>query len=107
TWGEGARLVPEVEIGVLDGADEYMFGSIVSLAAAADGTIYVMDRQALALRVYEPDGTLGTVTAPQELSPYPTPVFRGDEVIAVTRDDLGVQRVVRFWVVPGGAAGDG
>ena len=55
-WGPGARLVPEVEIGVLEGADEYMFGSIASLAVAADGTIYVMDRQIPALRVYDADG---------------------------------------------------
>ena len=49
--------------------------------------------------VFRPDGTfLGTVHAPPEMSPYPAPVFRGDQVWAVTRDELGVQRVVRYRV---------
>ena len=56
-WGDTARLVPEVTIGVLDGPEEYMFGQIVSMALGADGTIYVMDRQVPALRVYNPDGS--------------------------------------------------
>lgn len=55
-WGEGARLVPEVEIGVLDGAEEYMFGNVAALGLADDGSIYVVDRQVPALRVYGPDG---------------------------------------------------
>jgi hypothetical protein len=56
-WGGTATLVPEVTIGVLDGPEEYMFGRIVSMALGPDGTIYVMDQQAPALRVYDPDGT--------------------------------------------------
>jgi len=56
-WGEDAVLVPEVEIGVLDGDENYMFGSLRSLAVAPDGTIYAMDSQIPALRVYAPDGT--------------------------------------------------
>lgn len=61
TWGEEAVLVPEVEIGVLDGDEDYMFGQIRSLAVAQDGTIYAMDAQIPALRVYGPDGAhLGT-----------------------------------------------
>jgi hypothetical protein len=55
-WGGDARLVPEVEIGVLEGAEEYMFGSVVALGMASDGSIYVVDRQVPALRVYGPDG---------------------------------------------------
>jgi len=51
--------------------------------------------------VFEVDGTfLGTVRAPLDFSRYPRPVFRGDRVWAVTRDDFGVQRIVRFRVVP-------
>jgi 6-bladed beta-propeller len=47
--------------------------------------------------VFEPDGRyLGSVTAPKWFSPYPEPVFRGDYVWAVTRDDFDVQRVVRY-----------
>jgi len=59
-WGDTAELVPEVSIGMLDGPEEYMFGSIVSLAMGADGTIYAMDRQVPALRVYNADGTYRT-----------------------------------------------
>ncbi|HSG08933.1 MAG TPA: hypothetical protein VLA36_11290 [Longimicrobiales bacterium] len=51
----------------------------------------------VAFDVFEEDGTyLGQVDAPQGFSPYPTPLFDGDNVWAVTRDDLGVQRVVRY-----------
>ena len=56
-WGDTAELVPEVSIGMLEGPEEYMLGSVVSLAIGADGTIYAMDRQVPALRVYNPDGT--------------------------------------------------
>lgn len=59
-WGDTAELVPEVSIGLLDGPEEYMLGSIVSLARGADGTIYAMDRQVPALRVYDADGTYRT-----------------------------------------------
>jgi hypothetical protein len=59
-WGDTAELVPEVAIGMLDGPEEYMLGSISSLAIGADGTIYAMDRQVPALRVYNADGTYRT-----------------------------------------------
>ncbi len=59
-WGDTATLVPEVSIGMFDGPEEYMFGEVVSYAMAADGTIYVMDRQVPALRVYNADGTYRT-----------------------------------------------
>lgn len=51
-WGDTARLVPEVSIGMFDGPEEYVFGQIHSLAMGQDGTIYVVDRQVPALRVY-------------------------------------------------------
>jgi hypothetical protein len=56
-WRDTAYLVPEVSIGVFDGPEEYMFGDVVSMAMADDGTIYVMDRHVPALRVYNADGT--------------------------------------------------
>jgi hypothetical protein len=59
-WGDTAELVPQVSIGMLDGPEEYMLGSIVSLALADDGTIYAMDQQVPALRVYNADGTYRT-----------------------------------------------
>jgi hypothetical protein len=59
-WRDTAELVPEVSIGMFDGPEEYIFGQIVSLARGDDGTIYVMDQQVPALRVYDPDGTYRT-----------------------------------------------
>lgn len=56
-WGDTARLVPEVSIGMFDGPEEYLFGQVVSLARGPHGSIYVMDQQVPALRVYSPDGT--------------------------------------------------
>lgn len=55
-WADDATLIPEVVIGVLDGAEEYMFGAIRSIAVGPADEIYVMDAQVPALRVYDPDG---------------------------------------------------
>ncbi|MDE2677280.1 MAG: 6-bladed beta-propeller [Gemmatimonadota bacterium] len=47
--------------------------------------------------VFEPDGTyLGVVAAPEEFTSFPVPVFGRDHVWAVTVDEQGVQRVVRY-----------
>ena len=52
--------------------------------------------------VFEPDGTyLGAVNAPAGFRASINPVFDGDHVWAVTRDDLDVQRVVRYRIVRG------
>lgn len=52
--------------------------------------------------VFEPDGTyFGRVRAPSDFSPRPT-VFDGDHVWAVTRDSLGVERVVRYRIAADG-----
>lgn len=56
-WGEDARLVPEVSIGVLEGDAPYMFGRISSLDVGPGGAIYAVDAQVPELRVFEPDGT--------------------------------------------------
>lgn len=54
-----------------------------------------------AFDVFEADGTfLGRVDVPEDLGIYPTPVIRGDRLWAVTRDELGVQRVVRYRLTP-------
>ena len=61
-------------------------------------------RESTRYDVFESDGTyLGVVVPPDEFSRYPDPVFDGDLVWAVTVDDLGVQRVVRYRI----EAGDG
>lgn len=52
-WGTEATLVPEVTIGQLDGPEEYLFGSIRSIAVADDGTIHVLDVQAQHVRVFD------------------------------------------------------
>ena len=54
--------------------------------------------------VFEPDGTyLGTVASPDDFYPDLRPVFDGNHVWAVTRDDLGVERVVRYRIEVGGS----
>ncbi|MDE0358573.1 MAG: 6-bladed beta-propeller [Gammaproteobacteria bacterium] len=52
-WGTEATLVPEVAIGWLDGPEEYLFGSIRSIAVADDGTVFVLDLQAQHVRVFD------------------------------------------------------
>ncbi len=57
-------------------------------------------REPVAFDVFEPDGRyLGHVRAPQGFSMSPEPVFRGDFVWAVSRDDLDVPTVVRYRMV--------
>ncbi len=52
--------------------------------------------------VFEPDGTyLGVVIAPDEFTSFPAPVFGSDHVWAVTEDEQGVQRVVRYRIQRG------
>ena len=47
--------------------------------------------------VFEPDGSyLGVVAPPDGFRSHPDPVFDGDHVWAVTKDELGVERVVRY-----------
>jgi hypothetical protein len=62
-------------------------------------------REPVGFDVFETDGSyLGRVEAPESFSLYPTPVIDGDYVWATTRDDLGVQRVVRFRIERGDAS---
>ena len=56
-WGAGARLVPEVSIGELDGPEAYLFGNIASIAVDDDMCVYVLDAQAQEVRVFDSDGT--------------------------------------------------
>lgn len=54
----------------------------------------------LGFDVFEQDGTyLGSVVPPDEFRISPTPVFDGDFAWSVTRDELGVERVVRYRLV--------
>lgn len=47
---------PRLTIGVLDGPDEEVFGDIVDVQTDRSGNIFVLDRQALELRWFGPDG---------------------------------------------------
>ena len=54
-------------------------------------------RESTRFDVFESDGTyLGVVVPPEEFSASPDPVFEGDHVWAVARDELGVERVIRY-----------
>lgn len=66
-----------------------------------------MDRPAVRFRepvvfdVFEPDGRyVGRVHTPRGFKVEPHPVFEADRVWAVVEDELGVQYVVRFAIVP-------
>jgi hypothetical protein len=51
-----ASLVEELSIGVADGAEELMIGSITDMALGADGSIFAFDGQVPAIRHYGADG---------------------------------------------------
>jgi hypothetical protein len=55
-WGSPRTLVPEVTIGVLEGGEAYMLGSINALTTGSEGEIYALDRQVPILRKYGADG---------------------------------------------------
>jgi hypothetical protein len=58
-WRAGAewRLEQELEIGVSDGPEAFIFSAISGLAVDDEGRIYVLDRQANELRMFSPAGT--------------------------------------------------
>ena len=55
-WGGDATLEPEVSIGELDGPEEYLFGSVLSIAVDDDHNVYVLDWQAQEIRQYDAFG---------------------------------------------------
>ena len=78
-----------------------------SLATGRDGRIWVtLPTEAYPVEnerydVFEPDGTyLGAVVPPEGFAGTPRPVFDGDHVWALTRDEVGVERVVRYRINP-------
>ena len=65
-------------------------------------SVPVLWREPVRYDVFEPDGTyLGAVVPPDGVA-FSNPFFDGDYVWGVTRDELGVARVVRFRIVVGG-----
>jgi streptogramin lyase len=55
-WGPDVRLEPVLRIGELDGAEEYTFGRVAGVTMAADGSLFVLDQQARAVRVFDAEG---------------------------------------------------
>ena len=56
-WTEDATLVPEVSIGELEGPEEYLIGSVRSIAVDDDRNVYILDGQARHVRVFDSAGT--------------------------------------------------
>ena len=56
-WREDATLVPEVSIGELEGPEEYLIGSVRSIAVDDDRNVYILDGQARHVRVFDSAGT--------------------------------------------------
>ena len=55
-YPKGGTLVAERSIGVVDGAQEYMFGSVRDVLESRDGSVIVLDFQSSALRQYDAKG---------------------------------------------------
>src|SRR5690348_623389 len=49
-------LVEELSIGVVDGAEEYVFGDVADLALGPDGSLYVLDRKVPIVRQFDAKG---------------------------------------------------
>ena len=102
-WGAGATLVPEVSIGELHGPEEYLFGSIGSIAVDDDRNVYVLDTQAQHVRVFDSAGVYLRTLGRRGEGPGE---FRFAEAVALLPDgrlvvrDPGNQRIEVFG--PGG-----
>ena len=98
-WGPAPKLIEELRIGSLSGADEYSFGMIGGVAVMEDGTAWIGDRHLSAIRRFDPDGVyLGQVgregEGPGEFS-YPLSIrVLPDGTVAVWDD--GAVRVSLF-----------
>ena len=114
-WGTEATLVPELSIGELEGAEEYLFGSIYSITVDADGRVFVMDGQAGDIRVFDTEGTYVETVArrgegPGELSNASSVAVLPDgRVLAHEAGDMLVKVVGpgpgnrELWTYPAGA----
>jgi hypothetical protein len=123
----GWRLVPELQIGVIEGAAPFMFSAIMGVEADDEGRIYVLDRQANELRIFGADGShvrtvgrsgggpgeYGNANGLRWLGPDSLLVIdqRGNRYSVLTRDGdyvRSVQRTLGFfgWAFGGGRRGD-
>ena len=55
-WGDTARLVEEIRIGALEGAEELTFGQVGRVAPGPNGSVDIFDGQAIALRRFDSTG---------------------------------------------------
>jgi hypothetical protein len=55
--GEPWRLLPDLQLGKLEGADHEIFASIADIEVDRSGRVYVLDRTANELRIFTADGT--------------------------------------------------
>src|SRR5688500_6470978 len=56
TWGTSTRLVQELRIGQLEGAEQYTFGSVDGIAVGLDGAMFVYDGKVPIIRLYDATG---------------------------------------------------
>jgi hypothetical protein len=106
-WGDSVTLVEEVRIGELEGAEEYTFGSVVSMTVDAAGAMYVLDQQALTVRVYDESGRHlrdigGAGSGPGELKQPHSLDFMPDGRLAV-RDFSNAR--INFYAASGESVG--
>jgi hypothetical protein len=55
-WGTRLRVVEDLRIGALEGAEHLTFGSISGVAVGRNGEIYIADRQVPAIRMFDARG---------------------------------------------------
>jgi hypothetical protein len=114
-----ATLVEELSIGVVDGAEQYIFGSVFDIAVAGDGAVYVLDRSIPAIRKYDAAGRYVRTIARGGQGPGE---IGGPAGMRVLRDgrlalyDSGNRRINVYtadgerlteWLLPGSAASIG
>ena len=104
-WEADATLVPELSIGEVDGPEELLFGRIASIAVDDDRNVYVMDRQAQEVRVFDSEGSyVETLGRPGE---GPGEFGRADAVAVLSDGRVAVRDPIRRLIhVFGPAKGD-
>ena len=81
----------DLRIGATDGDDSITFGQVGEVAVDGAGNIYVLDRQARRVKVYDPDGAflrfIGRAgEGPGELSRFPNGLMIRDDTALVVAD---------------------
>jgi hypothetical protein len=113
-WGDTMVLVPRVAIGELEGAEPYVLGNPGAVDLAPHGRIYVADRQAREVRVFDGEGrhlfTFGREGGgPGEFSD-PDDLRLAPDGRVIVRDQRGARfsvfgpdgEFIRSWPLPGG-----